>query len=239
MKDAYWFRHDATAGRAIKMRKMAHIYGHWGKGVYWDVVEILRDQKDYCFESDESSLQLLSDLIGCKDSNKFISWFNDCKRIELFFVEKGMFFNPPLLDHMKRWDANKRNGKKGGDAKRDKPVKPISSESPSETQAKLKRKSSIDSIGYNSTEENSIIIMQGENGSQHLSITQKDFNKLVKDYGNDKSTEYCYKVLNYSKNSNYKSLYLTANSWLKKDKAEVEVKSKQSKIDKDREAFKY
>ena len=75
-KDAYWFKHDSTAGRGIKMRKMTHIYGHWGKGIYWDVIEVLRDQKNYRFESDESSLQLLSDLIGCKDQIKFINWFS-------------------------------------------------------------------------------------------------------------------------------------------------------------------
>ena len=49
MKDSYWFKHDSTAGRGLKMRKMAHIYSHWGKGIYWDVVEILRDQDCYRF----------------------------------------------------------------------------------------------------------------------------------------------------------------------------------------------
>ena len=113
-KDSYWFRHDSTAGRGLKMRKMAHIYKHWGKGVYWDVIEILRDQKEYKFESDESSLQLLCDLVGCKDESRFINWFNDSLRLGLFELEGNFFFNPPLRKNMIRWEASKSNGSKGG-----------------------------------------------------------------------------------------------------------------------------
>ena len=113
-KDSYWFRHDSTAGRGLKMRKMAHIYSHWGKGIYWDVLEILRDQTDYKFESDEGSLQLLCDLIGCKHEARFISWFNDCLRLGLFQLDDKLFFNPPLSNNMVRWEASKSNGSKGG-----------------------------------------------------------------------------------------------------------------------------
>lgn len=113
-KDSYWFKHDSTAGRGLKMRKMAYIYGHWGKGVYWDVIEILRDQEKYCFEKDESSLQLLADLIGCRHETRFITWFNDCLRIGLFQVKGSVFFCPPLTENMKVWETKKTNGKKGG-----------------------------------------------------------------------------------------------------------------------------
>lgn len=113
-KDSYWFRHDSTAGRALKMRKMAHIYGHWGKGVYWDVCEILRDQENYRFEKDEPSLQMLADLIGCKDSQKFISWYRDCVKYELLKEEKTYFISPALSESMTVWESKKSNGSKGG-----------------------------------------------------------------------------------------------------------------------------
>jgi hypothetical protein len=51
----------------------------------------------------------------------------------------------------------------------------------------------------------------------HLSISVIEFNKLVEQYGSAKADEYVDKVLNYSLNHRYKSLYLTANAWLKKD----------------------
>ena len=113
-KDSYWFRHDASAGRGLKMRKMAHIYSHWGKGIYWDVVEILRDQKNYQFENDESSLALLCDLVGCKDTSRFMNWFNDSLRIGLFENNGDYFICPPLCANMVRWEASKNNGSKGG-----------------------------------------------------------------------------------------------------------------------------
>jgi len=51
----------------------------------------------------------------------------------------------------------------------------------------------------------------------HLSITWDEFNKLAEEYGNEKADQMIDRVLNYGKNSKYKSLYLTANNWLRKD----------------------
>lgn len=113
-KDSYWFRHDSTAGRGLRMRKMAHIYGHWGKGIYWDVIEILRDQANYCFDSDDSSLQMLADLIGCKDEIRFINWFKDCEKIGLFVIQNNRFFSEVLCENMAFWEKQKTNGSKGG-----------------------------------------------------------------------------------------------------------------------------
>ncbi len=117
-KDSYWFKHDSTAGRALKMRKMSHIYGHEGKGLYWDVVEILRDQEGYRFESDESSLQMLCDLVGYSDDNRFISWFKDSLRLGLFEIRDEYFFCPPLSKNMENWEIKKSNGSKGGRPKK-------------------------------------------------------------------------------------------------------------------------
>jgi len=123
-KDSYWFRHDSTAGRGLRMRKMAHIHGHWGKGVYWDVIEILRDQSNYCFDYDDSSLQMLADLIGCKDVPKFITWMRDCVQLDLLQVQDDKFYSSVLCENMGKWEIKKRNG----------------SEPKSETEAKRKHK---------------------------------------------------------------------------------------------------
>ena len=109
-KDAYWFKHDSTAGRGLRMRKMAHIYGHWGKGVYWDVIEVLRDQAGYSFDCDTPSLQMLADLIGCKDEPKFIGWMRDCVQIDLFQQVDGRFYSAILSENMQEWEKQKRNG---------------------------------------------------------------------------------------------------------------------------------
>jgi hypothetical protein len=56
----------------------------------------------------------------------------------------------------------------------------------------------------------------------HLSITWDEMNKLIDEYGEEKAEEYVKKVLNYRKNGKYKSLYLTACNWLKRDKLQKE-----------------
>lgn len=113
-KDSFWFKHDSSAGRGLRMRKMAFIYGHWGKGIYWDVVEVLRDQDGYMFSHDETSLLMLCDIIGCKDSTKFISWFNDCLNLGLFEKDEKHFFSAVLCENMDTWESKKHNGSQGG-----------------------------------------------------------------------------------------------------------------------------
>lgn len=113
-KDAFWFKHDSNAGRDIKLLQIKHLYTHWGIGIFWEVVEILREQDDYCFNADESSLQLLCSMIGCNDTSKFINLFNDFIRVELFVKEKGVFKSESLIRRMKVWETKKDNGSKGG-----------------------------------------------------------------------------------------------------------------------------
>ncbi len=124
-KDSYWFRHDSTSGRGLRIRKMQHIYGHEGKGLYWDVVEVLREQEGYVYESDESSLHLLSDLIGFKDFERFVKWFNDCVRLGLFLLENAKFQCPVLSENMKIWEKQKANGSKSSGNKQPKHTQSI------------------------------------------------------------------------------------------------------------------
>lgn len=100
------------------MRKMTFIYGHWGKGIYWDVIEVLRDQDGYCFESDDISLQMLADIIGCKDPDKFQNWFKDCVKINLLQLDGKMFYSEVLNENMEIWEIKKTNGSKGGRPKK-------------------------------------------------------------------------------------------------------------------------
>lgn len=113
-KDAFWFRHDSSAGRDMKLLKIKGIHTHWGVGVFWEVIEVLRDQDGYKHECDESSLQLLCSLIGCNDVPKFLSWYRDTIRFKLFSEKDGFFFSESLIARMRKWESTKDNGSKGG-----------------------------------------------------------------------------------------------------------------------------
>ena len=108
-RDTFWFKHDSNASRDIKLLKLKHIHGFAGLGIYWSVVEFLREQDGYKFSSDESSLQLLCGVIGL-DFTKFTSWFNDCINISLFVKKNNSFYSESLIYRMEIWEKNKRNG---------------------------------------------------------------------------------------------------------------------------------
>jgi len=151
-KDSYWFRHDSSAGRGLKLRKIQYLYGHWGKGIYWDVVEILRDSASYTHSADEFDLKMLADLIGCKDADKFLEWYSNCIKFNLLAEDKNRFYSPALSRVMGVWDTKKENGKKGGRPKKEKTeIKPKLNLNETELKANQKHKiTEHNRIEYNS-----------------------------------------------------------------------------------------
>lgn len=137
-KDSYWFKHDCTAGRGTRMRKMTFIYGHWGKGIYWDVIEMLREQDGYSFGCDELSLQMLADLIGCKDADKFINWYNDCIKINLLQSDGKVFFSDVLIENMRTWESKKHAGIQSATKRKQRNVNETSTEVPTKPQRNVK-----------------------------------------------------------------------------------------------------
>ena len=117
-KKSFWFKHDASIGRDLNMRKMVFIYGHWGKGVFWDVCEMLCTSIEYKYPNDEFELKLLADLIGCKEEDKFIEWYKKCVELDIFKVEETFFYSPMILEVMEEFERKKNNGSKGGRPKK-------------------------------------------------------------------------------------------------------------------------
>ena len=68
-------------------------------------------------------------------------------------------------------------------------------------------------------DENNNIYMKRD----HLSISESQYKKLAREFGENETTETIYKVLNYKNNKKYSSLYLTAFNWLRRDRDGITI----------------
>ena len=126
-KDAFYFPHDSNAQRDPKIVKLRRVHGWSGYGLYWALIETLRDQENYTLETDYEThafaLQTESETLKSVVEN-----------FELFSVKDGFFFSESLkrrmiakdiksekarASAMARWnkDADEMRTHSGGNAK--------------------------------------------------------------------------------------------------------------------------
>jgi hypothetical protein len=97
-KEAYYFSHDSNARQDEKIIKLRMKLGWEGYGLFWALIEMLRDAKDYKLETDYDSIAF--------------ELRTECERIKsviedygLFNIDKGMFYSTSLVNRMKLRDA--------------------------------------------------------------------------------------------------------------------------------------
>ena len=117
-KDAYYFSHDSNAHTDPKILKLRMALGWEGYGIYWAIIENLRNQETYCICESEFMFLTLSLAI---DEAKLKQMLSKCLDVKLLEISEGKVFSPSLLRRMERADEirNKRKiaGAKGGKAK--------------------------------------------------------------------------------------------------------------------------
>ncbi|NDV84912.1 Lin1244/Lin1753 domain-containing protein [Bacteroides sp. 51] len=101
MKNDQYFPHDATAGNNIKLMILIESEGARGYGVYWYLLEFLRQQAGY-----KGKLKMLDMLARRVKTTRAV-----VKRIitdyALFAIEGELFYSPGLVERMKPLDSKR------------------------------------------------------------------------------------------------------------------------------------
>lgn len=100
-KDAYYFPHDSNARQDVKILKLRIKHGWAGYGLYWGIIEALRDQDNYAFEADQP--ELISLAVGCS-VDEITPIIDICLEVGLLKKEDGYIFSPSLKRRMERVD---------------------------------------------------------------------------------------------------------------------------------------
>jgi len=175
----------------------------------------MNNKKSFILYADiHSTLKLLTDKDAGRLFKTILSYVND-ENPEVDDLILQVAFEPikqQLKRDLKIW-KNKKNvraeaGRKGGLAK---------SSNTKQKVAKLPV-----NVNVNVNDNISKDIYKAFN---HLSISKKEYLKLLEDYKKENIDEVLESIENYKDNKKYKSLYLTAKNWLKRDSKNVKIKS--------------
>lgn len=150
-KDAFWFPHDAGARNDPKIVRLRRMHGHAGVGVYWYVVEMLREANDDGYELELKSVDDIS-YDGRFEANMIDSMIE----IGLLDSSDTHFWSESLKRRMIRMDEIREKravaGAKGGKAKaKSSKSKASAKQLPSKRGSKALAKSSYDRIGQDRT----------------------------------------------------------------------------------------
>ena len=114
MKDAYYFPHDSNAQHDEKIVELRCEYGWEGYGIYWALVERMRDAEGYKLRSDKT--KSLAMVLGIS-TDKLTGIIDLCFSVELFESDDEYYFSPSLLRRMEKVDAKRDQAKRAAEAR--------------------------------------------------------------------------------------------------------------------------
>lgn len=134
-KDAYYFPHFCNARHDRKIKRVTKQLGVEGYGIYFMLLEVLREQTDYRYPI--SDIDLLADEFGTSEA-KVVAVV---KNYELFTVDKdSMFFSENLISNMQPYIKMKEQRVLAGkaSAQKRKQIQPFNDRSTTVQQSKVK-----------------------------------------------------------------------------------------------------
>lgn len=122
-KEAYYFSHDASARNDLKIKAMISKYGVEGYGMFWYLVEMLREVDSFKLPlEDYFYLAIQHEFNGCSaDVQQFVT---DCIYTFKLFESDGLFFWSNSLNRrmdmkQKKIDQAREAGKKSAEKRKE------------------------------------------------------------------------------------------------------------------------
>lgn len=111
MKETYYFSHDCNARNDVKILKLRRHLGMEGYGIYWAIIEMLREDPNYTLQIKYIDEIAFSLSVKTEILNSVINDF------ELFTIDEECFYSERLMRSMEKYQNIKNNksnaGKKG------------------------------------------------------------------------------------------------------------------------------
>lgn len=121
IKETYYFSHDSNAITDTKILNMRADYGLEGYGLYWVILEMMRNEKTYMLDLNKNTYRAVKTLSATNiDVEKYI---HDCiNDYRLFVAKDNKFYSESFLNRMTEYEnkklKNKQNGQLGGRPKK-------------------------------------------------------------------------------------------------------------------------
>lgn len=213
VKETYYFSHDSNAITDTKILNMRSDYGLEGYGLYWVILEMMRNEKSYMLTLDKNTYRAVKTLSNTTiDVEKYI---DDCiNDYQLFISENDNFYSKSFLERMLEYESrrikNRQNGQLGGRPKNnpDKTeIKPTGFKN--ETQKNQSKRNE------KKTKESKVKEIK-IHYADLVSMTNVEYEKLVNTYGKSFADKCIYVLDNYkgSCGKRYESDYRAILSWV-------------------------
>lgn len=129
MKDAFYFSHDSNARADLKIQALRSKYGMKGYGMYWVIIEMMRESKDHTLPLNQNFAYFgFANEFGCKpeEAKEFI---HDCiYQFALFVCNEECFWSDSLNRRMDKYklklSIKAENGTKGGRPRKEQQKQP-------------------------------------------------------------------------------------------------------------------
>jgi hypothetical protein len=214
LKDAYYFSHDSNARNDTKILAMRCDYGVEGYGMYWIIIETLRDESNYKLKLEDKTYKALAMQMQSK-SEEVESFINDCINEYELFVDDGVYFwAESLLRRMEKKDDIKEKRKKAAEARWQKTDKvddeDIQKQSKSNASAKQ-----LDAKERKGKERK----LKKSKYKEYVLLTPEEYEKLLERLSTSERDDYIERLNDYigQTGKKYKSHYHTILNWHRRD----------------------